>query len=187
MNNMLEGFSLNITSLNELDFEVVEPVEDGDTPLDNAMKKALGYYNQIKQPVYSTDSALFFEGVEEEDQPGVLIKRIHGEALTGREFQKYYMELASKYGGKIKARYKNAICLVLDENTIYKYDGNDICSEPFYIVDKAHPYFENGFPLNSLSIHIESGKYYNDIKDYKSKGSIDKGFIKFFDSIKELV
>lgn len=183
MQMMLEETEVDLISLNQLDFEVEEPIEDGDTPLENAKKKALGYYKQIKEPVYSTDSALYFEGVEDQDQPGVLIKRIHGENLSGTDFQKYYMELAKKYGGKITARYKNAICLVLDENTVFEYDGEDISSETFYIVDTPHEYFENGYPLNSLSIHIESGKYYNDLKDYKSKGNIDEGFRKFFNSI----
>ena len=141
------------------------------------------YYSQIKKPVYSTDSALYFEGVDDKDQPGVHIKRIHGNDLKGKEFQKYYMELASKYGGKIKAYYKNAICVVIDEDTIYEYDGIDISSEAFYIVDKPHHYFEEGFPLNSLSVEIETGKYYNDLTDYKAKGDMDRGFVNFFKRI----
>jgi 8-oxo-dGTP diphosphatase len=163
---------------------VEEPKEDGNTPLENAIKKAKGYFDQLNRPVYSTDSALYFEGVSDEDQPGVLIKRIHGENLKGKEFQKYYIDIAKKYGGKIKAYYKYAICLIIDEDNIFQYDGKDIWSEEFYIVDVPHPYFEEGFPLNSLSVHIESGKYYNDIKNYKSKGSMDDGFRKFFSSIK---
>lgn len=185
MNKMLEGSSFKVVGLNDLNKDVEEPVEDGITPLENAIKKAKGYYNQLKQPVFSTDSALFFEGVDDVDQPGVFIKRIHGENLSGRDFQSYYINLARKYGGKLTAYYKNAICKVIGENTTYTHDGDDICSEKFYIVDKPHFYFEEGFPLNSLSVEIGTGKYYNDKINYKSKGDMDNGFRKFFKRIEE--
>ena len=180
MKEMLKGTTFKVSGLNEININLKEPLEDGLTPLENAIKKAKGYYKQIKQPVYSTDSALFFEGVDDIDQPGVFIKRINVEALSGRDFQHYYMKIAKKYGGKLTAYYKNAICVVIDENTIYTHDGADICSEKFYIVDKPHSRFDAGFPLDSLSIEIESGNYYYDIKDYTSKGDMNNGFKSFF-------
>ncbi len=183
MSKMLEGTSFEVIGLNEIEKELIEPIEDGITPLENATKKALGYYNQLKKPVYSTDSALYFENVDDEDQPGVFIKRINGKNLKGKDFQKHYIEIAKKYGGLIKAKYMNAICVVFNENKIRQYSEEDIHSEEFYIVSDPHPYFEEGFPLNSLSVHIETGKYYNDMKDYKAKGSMDEGFRKFFKSI----
>jgi len=185
MNKMLEESSFKVVGLNDLNIDVEEPVEDGLTPLVNAIKKAKGYFKQLKQPVYSTDSALYFEDVDDVDQPSVFIKRIHGESLSGRDFQNYYMNLAKKYGGKLTAYYKNAICVVIDENTTYTYDGDDICSEKFYIVDKPHTHFEEGFPLNSLSVEIKSGEYYNDKKNYFSEGVMDNGFQKFFKRIEE--
>lgn len=184
MSDIMKGTSFEVTGLHDFDIEFVDPIEDGNTPLENATKKAWSYYKQLGCPVYSTDTALYFEGVSKDDQPGAFVKRIHGENLEGREFQKYYMAMAKKYGGKIKAYYKNAICLIIDENTIYQYDGKDIWSEEFYIVDSAHSDFEEGFPLDSLSVHIESGKYYNDLEDYESEDSVDNGFRKFFSSIK---
>lgn len=180
MNKMLTGTSFEVIGLNQVNQDVFEPEENGNTPLENATMKAMGYYNQLKMPVYSTDSALYFEGVEEDDQPGVFIKRINGKDLKGRDFQKYYIDIANKYGGRIRAKYKNAICVVFDENKIIKYSDEPIHSEEFYIVSEPHSYFEEGFPLNSLSIHIESGKYYNDMKDYKAKGTMDEGFRMFF-------
>lgn len=187
MNKMLEGTSFEVIGLNQVEEELVEPIEDGNTPLENATKKALGYYSQLKVPVYSTDSALYFEGVADEDQPGVYIKRLNGQSLKGKNFQKHYMEIAKKYGGKVKAKYKNAICVVFNENTIVQYSEEPIHSEEFYIVSSPHNFFEEGFPLNSLSVHIESGMYYNDMKDYKAKGTMDEGFKQFFKSIEKQV
>ena len=183
MNTMLEKTSFEVIGLKDIDIPLTEPIEDGTTPLENATLKAKGYYNQIKRPVYSTDSGLYFKNVQPEDQPGVFIKRIHGKNLQGRDFTNYYANLAKKYGGRITAYYKNAICLIIDEQTIFTYDGPQINSEEFYIVDTPHPKHEEGFPLNAISVQISSGKYYNDITNYKAKGQMDEGFVHFFENV----
>jgi len=181
MEKMLEGLNISITGLDTLPMEIIEAEETGKDPLSNATQKALCYFEQIKKPIFSCDSGLYFEGVVEEDQPGVFIKRIHGNDLSYKEMLNYYSSLAAKYGGKLTAYYKNSICLVMDENKIYKYDGEDIWSDKFYIVDKPHKIYREGFPLDSLSVEIESMKYYYDLEGTKSEslGVID-GFRNFF-------
>ena len=181
MTKALNGLDICITGLGKLDIKLEEAEENGKDPLSNATQKAMTYYKQIKRPVFSCDSGLYFEGVDEEDQPGVLIKRIHGNNLTYREMLTYYSNLAAKYGGRLTAYYKNSICLVMSENEVYKYDGEDICSEKFYIVDKPHKEYREGFPLDSLSVEIDSMKYYYDLEDDKSKNlGVILGFRNFF-------
>ncbi|GCD10580.1 hypothetical protein Ctaglu_22030 [Clostridium tagluense] len=161
--------------------ELKEAEETGKNPLSNATQKAMAYFEQIKQPIFSCDTGLYFEGVDEKDQPGVLIKRIHGDNLTYIEMLSYYSNLATRYGGKLIAYYKNSICLVMDENNIYKYDGEDIYSEKFYIVDKPHKKYREGFPLDSLSVEMESMKYYYDLEGNKSENvGVISGFKNFF-------
>lgn len=177
----LEGLDLSITGLKDLGMEIKDSEETGKDPLSNATQKALFYFKQIKRPVFSCDSGLYFEGVDEEDQPGILIRRINGKALTDMEMIIYYSNLAAKYGGKLTAYYKNSICLIFDENSIYKYDGEDIYSEKFYIVNKPHPRSREGFPLDSLSVEMKSMKYYYDLDNIKSESlGIIHGFRNFF-------
>ena len=84
------------------------------------------------------------------------------------------------------ARYKNAICLILDETRIYEYMGDDITSEPFWLVSKPHEKRNEGFPLDCISVHIESGKYYYDINGYGEKYlEADNGFTAFFKRVLE--
>jgi len=181
MIKMLHGLNLSITGLGALDMELKEAEETGKDPLTNAIQKATSYFEQIKQPIFSCDSGLYFEGVDEKDQPGVLIKRIHGNNLTYREMLDYYSNLAARYGGKLIAHYKNSICLVMNKNNIYKYDGEDIYSERFYIVDKPHKQYREGFPLDSLSVELESMKYYYDLEGTKSENlGVIYGFRNFF-------
>lgn len=181
MIDMLQGLNLCITGIGTLNVKIKEAEENGKDPLSNATQKAISYFKQIKLPVFSCDTGLYFEGVDEEDQPGVLIKRIHGNNFTYKEMLSYYSNLAARYGGKLIAYYKNAICLVMNENTVYKYDGEDICSEKFYIVDKPHKEYREGFPLDSLSVDIKSMKYYYDLDDSISKNlGVTSGFRNFF-------
>ncbi|MBZ9623770.1 hypothetical protein G9F71_013030 [Clostridium sp. FP2] len=181
MIKMLDGLNISITDLGTLGMELKEAEETGKNPLSNATQKALAYFEQIKQPIFSYDTGLYFEGVDEKDQPGVLIKRIHGNNLTYIEMLSYYSNLATRYGGKLIAYYKNSICLVMDENNIYKYDGEDIYSEKFYIVDKPHKKYREGFPLDSLSVEMESMKYYYDLEGSKSENlGVISGFKNFF-------
>ena len=181
MIKMLEGLDLSITGLGTLQMKLKKAEETGKDPLINATQKAMTYFEQIKQPIFSCDTGLYFEGVHEEDQPGVLIKRIQGNNLSYKEMLSYYSNLATKYGGKLIAYYKNSICLVMDENNIYKYEGEDLYSEKFYIVDKPHKKYREGFPLDSLSVEMESMKYYYDLEDCNSeKLGVINGFRNFF-------
>jgi 8-oxo-dGTP diphosphatase len=181
MIKMLDGLNLCITGLETLHMEINKAEETGKDPLSNATQKAMSYFEQIKQPLFSCDSGLYFEGVDEKDQPRVLIKRIHGNNLTYSEMLSYYSNLATSYGGKLIAYYKNSICLVIDENNIYKYDGEDINSEKFYIVNKPHEKYREGFPLDSLSVEIASMKYYYDLEGNNSESlGVIQGFRNFF-------
>jgi XTP/dITP diphosphohydrolase len=91
----------------------------------------------------------------------------------------YYSELARRYGD-LTARYKNAICLVFDESHIYEMDAS-MESEKFIITDQPHTYKKKGFPLDSLSIDIRTGKYYYDLReDELDVLAGEEGFLDFF-------
>ncbi|MCH4890952.1 hypothetical protein EZV73_25460 [Acidaminobacter sp. JC074] len=178
MKHILKDMHIEIEGLDE---NVDEPVEDGKDTLSNARIKAMHYYKQVKRPVFSADSGLYFEDVEDCDQPGKFIRRVDGKSLTDEEMIDHYSKLSRKYGGKLKAYYHNSICLVLDEDHIIEYDGSDLNSEVFYIVEKPHKTRKPGFPLDALSVEISSGSYYDDLTDYIFDNStLDKGFQDFF-------
>lgn len=95
----------------------------------------------------------------------------------------YYSGIAAKSGGKVTAKYKNAICLILDEHKIFKYDGDDISSTPFIITSKANPMRNPGYPLDSISIDINSGLYFIDMyyrKSSENEYAMKEGYRNFF-------
>lgn len=185
MQRRLEGLNIEIIGLKDVGKEIPTVPETGKTPLENARQKALAYYKAFGEPVFSCDSGLYFDNVPDEIQPGVHVRNVNGKILTDDEMIAYYGGLAKEYGDLI-ARYRNAICLVMDEEHIYEAMRDDMASEPFLLVSKPHAYRKPkpGFPLDSLSVDIKTGKYYYDLEDEElDKVAVEDGFYKFFHEI----
>lgn len=184
MKEMLNGLNIEIQGLIDMGHLDVGPIgEDGNNPLENAKIKAMTYYKTLKRPVFSCDSGLYIEGLESKKQPGVHVRRVNGKELNDNEMIEYYANLAAELGGSAKAKYKNAICLIIDEENIFEYDGEDISAEEFIITSKAHSKRISGFPLDSLSIKIETGQYYMDIHENNNcddEYKMAQGFRDFF-------
>lgn len=131
MKSILAGLPLNLTSLKSLNKNIPESKESFNTPLENAIEKAEHYYNILKSPLFSCDSGLYFTNVDEEDQPGVFIRRVKGSNLSDLELIEYYREIANRYGGRLTAYYKNTIAIKLDDKTIITSDHPNLNSKPF--------------------------------------------------------
>ncbi|MBP1543378.1 MAG: xanthosine triphosphate pyrophosphatase, partial [Oscillospiraceae bacterium] len=157
MRKWLSGLDIELVSLNDMDGEIPDVPETGDTPLENAELKARAYYKAFGMPVFSADSGLYFDDLPEYS-PRVHVRNVNGKHLTDDEMIEYYGGLAAKYGD-IKARYRNAICFVLDELHIYTEFSDDISWDPFLITSVPHPKRVEGYPLDSLSKYIENGEY----------------------------
>ena len=187
MKEHIAHLGIEILSLEDIcDINTQLPVidESGNNPLENAKIKAIAYYKALNIPVFSCDSGLYIDGLDESRQPGVHVRRIQGRRLNDDEMIAHYSALADEFGGRVTARYRNAICLVMDETKIYKHDGDDIASERFIITSKPHHKRSEGFPIDSLSVRAACGMYYYDIENYQEKylGMAD-GFAAFFSRV----
>ena len=181
MKKHTEPLGIEILSLADVNSPKLDVNESGVTPIENAKIKALAYYRELRQPVFSCDSGLYIDGLDEARQPGAHVRSVGGRELNDEEAIAYFSSLAADFGGSITARYQHAICLVLDETRIYEHMDDDIASERFLIVEKPHEKRNEGFPLDSLSVDIKSGKYYYDMNDRTKKlAEGDDGFAAFF-------
>lgn len=162
--------------------------ENGKDPLENARIKASAYFQLFERPVFSCDSGLYLwnydtgEMLPEKLQPGIHVRGRGERRLTDKELIQHYTELVKRHG-TILARYKNGICLIADKEHIYEEAGEELWGEPFLLTDTPHRKSIPGFPLDSISIQIASGKYYYDLET----GALDdvaekKGFRKFFEN-----
>ncbi len=181
MRRGLDGMHLEILGLKDMDRAAPPVAEDGRTPLENARQKALAYYRFYGIPVFSCDSGLYFDEVPGEIQPGVHVRTVQGKYLSDEEMVAYYGGLASTYGD-LTARYRNAICLVLDENHIMESMDESLASLPFLLTAKSHTRIrKEGFPLDSMSVQIRTGKYYYDLdEDALDEIALGDGFLEFF-------
>lgn len=183
MKNAVEPIGIELIGLHNLECELPIINENGTTPLENAEIKARAYYEAFHMPVFSCDSGLYFEELQEEEQPGIHVRRINGRELTDDEMIQYYASLAERHGGSITGRYRNAICFILDEKHHYSSMDMAIATEPFLLVTEPHPKRVEGFPLDSLSKDIETGKYYYDLEVKDVSTSVDDGVRKFLAAV----
>lgn len=183
MKNAVKDLDIELIGLNDVGSDLPNINENGTTPLENAEIKARAYYEAFHMPVFSCDSGLYFDEVKEEEQPGIHVRRINGQELSDDEMIQYYASLAERYGGKITGRYRNAIYFILDENHHYSSMDMSIATEPFILVAEPHAKRVEGFPLDSLSVDIGSGKYYYDLEVKDVSTSVDDGVRKFFTTI----
>lgn len=187
MKSRLEKIGINLIGLSDLKAEgkmIPEVLETGNSPLENARIKALAYYEAFQIPVFSCDSGLYFDNVPDEIQPGVNVRNINGKCLSDEEMMEYYAGLVQKYGNLV-AKYRNAICFVMDEQHIYEAMDLSMESEKFLLTDKPHSVIrKKGFPLDSMSLDIKTGKYYYDLtEDELEQLAVEDGFLEFFEKV----
>ncbi len=187
MQNRLSELNIELISLNDLKklgFTIPEVPETGSTPLENARQKAHAYYEAFHMPVFSCDSGLYFEDVPGEIQPGVHVRTVNGEYLTDEQMLAHYTGLVRQYG-RLKARYKNAICFVRDAEHSFEAMNPDMESETFWLTDTPHSSIRRvGFPLDSISLDPETGQYFYDLPDTAvDRVAVEDGFLTFFQDI----
>lgn len=187
MKHRLEKIDIELIGLGDLKAEgktIPEVQESGNTPLENARLKALAYYQAFHMPVFSCDSGLYFDHVPDEVQPGVHVRNVNGKCLSDDEMMEYYADLVKKYGN-LTARYRNAICFVMDEKHIYESMDPSMESEKFILTDKPHSAIrKKGFPLDSMSIDMKTNQYYYDLPSEElEQFAVEDGFLLFFKKV----
>ncbi len=189
MQSRLKQLDIELIGLNDMRAAgkaIPQIVEDGNSPLENARLKALKYYEAFQIPVFSCDSGLYFDHVPDEIQPGVHVRNVNGKCLSDDEMLDYYSGLVKIYGNLV-ARYRNAICFVLDDAHIYEAMEPSMESEKFILTDKPHSAIrKEGFPLDSISLDIKTKKYYYDLPDDTLEQlAVEDGFLEFFRNVLE--
>ena len=145
----------------------VRPVidESGRTVSENAILKAKAYYDCTGIPALSGDSGLLLLDIPQSspEQPGTQIRRVvRGDETTDEEMLAYYIELAHRHGGRLRAAYQNAHCLYAGPERIWlRTETPEECARTaFYLVDKPCALRHPGWPLDSLAVNMNTGTYF---------------------------
>ena len=151
---------IELLTLKDIDIHIhVE--ENGKNAIENAYIKAKAYYDELEIPTIGMDNNLFIEGIPDELQPGVFVRRINGRELNDDEMIEYYTKLVKEYGGKLKARWVYGMVLI-SENGTYEYSWN---YDDFYLVSNVNEKRNPGYPLDSISIDEKLNKYFVDMTE----------------------
>ncbi len=179
MRDALQPLGICLLCLRDMEQVPVAP-EEGNTPLENARQKALFYYDHYGIPLFSCDSGLYLENLPQELQPGLNVRSPQGVYLDDQAMLDYYGGLAARYGD-ITARYRNAICLVLDREHICESMDESLASRRFLLTAKPHEVRRPGFPLDSISKRLDTGEYYYDLNAHDADDLVGyEGFVNFF-------
>ena len=174
--DLLKGYDIEFITLRDIEV-IEEPKEMGNTPEENAIMKA-EFYGQYFDVVICNDSGLYFKELDLEDsrQPGLNIRTpMNMNRLSDEEMIAYYSKLIAKLGGKVTAYYLDGIA-VYNHGVISSFMDNMTAQKNglFYMIDKASSKRFEGWPLDSLSINKENGKYFVDGSIEESKENIIK-------------
>ena len=153
--------NLNLEVLGLPNIELPEAIEDGKTAQENGRKKALTYSKALNKVVLSMDNALYLEGLSDEQQPGINVRRIEGrtDRPTDKELLSYYSKLINSLGGEIKGYWEFAICIASPNGEI---EETTIISKRNF-TSKISRNVVEGYPLESIQIDPQSGKYISEM------------------------
>lgn len=161
----LKGLNENgieVITLNDLDTEI-DVEENGKDAIENAIIKAKAYSEIMDIPVFAVDDNLYIDGVPEEKQPGMFVRRVNGKRLTDDEMIEHYTGLVKEYGsnGKLTCRWVYGLAII-NNNKVGTYSWS---KEDFYMIDKPSDIINPGYPLNSISMHKILDKYFTEITE----------------------
>lgn len=154
--------NIEIITINDIE-KKMDVEETGENAIENALIKARAYADVYDFPVFAMDDNLYIEGIPEDKQPGMYVRRVNGKRLSDDEMIEYYSNLAHVYGkdGKLTCRWVYGMA-VINHHKEFTYTWS---KEDFYIVDKSSDKRESGYPLNSISINKKLNKYFTELTD----------------------
>lgn len=156
-------FDIKVNTLRDLDIKL-DVEETGSSAISNALLKARNCYKLTGKNVIGMDDTLYLEGVSDDLQPGLFVRRVNGKVLTDEEMIKHYIGLVKKYGnnGKLNCKWVYGVAIINEsgEESTYTYEKDN-----FYMVDVMSDIINEGYPLNSISKYKGINKYFSEVTE----------------------
>ena len=178
MRYRLTGYDVELVTPKETGV-YVDVDETGTTPIENARLKARAYYDLGGLPTLAGDSGLYIDGIPEDQQPGLHVRRVKGKTLSDTEIVEHYRSLAAAYGGRLRSRYVTGLVLLFeDREYTTEIPDDDIFISGVPNENRVH----RGNPLDIITICPANGRYFNDcsLEELAAlAGSFDRACIRF--------
>ncbi len=169
----LASLNLQISGLSKSD-SLPDILEDGKTAQENAKKKAIIYAQFLGKNVLSMDNSLYFDGLSNESQPGLNVRRIKERINrpTDEELLTYYSQLVKQLGEKINGYWEFAVCIANPTGKIMETTINS----PRIFVSSGSTKIIVGYPLDSIQIDPASGRYISEMTQKEQDKFWEKDF-----------
>ena len=164
--HLLQATGVRCVSPGELGLSDIE-AEHARTAEGNAIEKARAWHAASDLPVLTEDSGLVFLSLPEDhpDQPGVMVRRVHGHTMDDEEMLRWYQAIIRRHGGTLQAAWHDAWCLMKDGDTYETWtDSREILAHrAITMVDEPCAVRTPGWPLDSLTYYPKLGKYRSEL------------------------
>ncbi len=166
----LKKYEIEVLSLKDINLSI-DVEENGKNAIENALIKARECFRLTRKPSMGMDDNLFLEGVPEDKQPGMFVRRVNGKTLNDDEMIEHYTNLVKEYGknGRINCKWIYGLAVINqngDENT-YTWEKSG-----FYMVDTPSEIINPGYPLNSISKYDSNNKYFTETSKEESASQV---------------
>lgn len=156
----LSKYDIRVITLKDLNL-TLDVEENGKDAISNALIKARECFKKTSMPTIGMDDTLYLEGVPDELQPGLFVRRVNGKTLNDEEMIEYYTSLVKKYGvdNKLNCKWVYGLA-VIDKSgceSTYTWYKDD-----FYMTDISSDIINPGYPLNTISKYKKIDKYFTD-------------------------
>ena len=112
-------------------------------------------------PTIAGDSGLFIDGIPNDKQPGLFVRRVNGKILTDDEMIEYYKKLIESIGGKTTGYYVTGLALITEQGLF----TTEISEDKFILSSTISKNNHRGNPLDVMTIDPVSQKFYTDMTD----------------------
>lgn len=159
----LKENDIELLSLKDMNISL-NVLENGNDTIENALIKVRECYKITNLPSIGMDDSLYLEGVPDNLQPGLFVRRVNGKTLTDEEMIDYYTNLVKKYGinNKINCKWIYGLALIDSNGREKTYTW---CKDNFYMVDTVSKIINEGYPLNSISKYKKIDKYFTEVSN----------------------
>ncbi len=159
---VLEPVGVKVVSAGDLGV-ALHIEEDGQTPQDNARKKARTYARALGLPVLSIDNALYMEGLPLEEQPGIHVRRIPGREgrPSDQDLLDYYLDRVRGLGHAVNGQWEFAIAVACPDGRLYE---RTILSPRGFVSEPSRTLLA-GYPLESIQVDPKTGQYISEMTD----------------------
>ncbi len=138
-----------------------EVIEDGKTANENARKKALVYAKALGKTVFSMDVAVYIDGLSEELQPALNVRRIPNSIgrPSDEDLIKYYSKIIESLGGTATGTSEYGVCIATSKGEFR--ESTIIIPRKFVVPASSNR--QEGYPLSSLVVDPDTNIFMSDM------------------------